>query len=69
MIGNRYSWGTTGYTILEEGEIDRQTLELRIRHYIVCRPDGEPLPQPFGSLDAARAAIEEIEAAQRDGRY
>lgn len=64
MIGNRFSWGARGYTILEEGDIDRQTYQLNVRHYIVCRPDGEPLPQPFGSLDAARAEIEAIEARE-----
>ena len=60
MIGNRYSWGARGFTILEEGEINRQTLQLDIRHYLVCRPDGTTLDATF-TLEGARAEIERLE--------
>ena len=62
MIGNRHAWGRRGYTILEEGRIDPATLALQVDHYLVCRPDGEPLAQEFDSLEAARAAIDALEA-------
>ncbi len=32
MIGNGIAWGRTGYTIIEEGELQRETLQLRIDH-------------------------------------
>jgi len=56
VIGNRLAWGAQGYTILEEGEINRQTLQLDVQHYLVCQPDGEPLDQVF-TLEAAKAEI------------
>lgn len=65
MIGNRYSHGETGFTILEEGDMDRQTLQLRVRHYLICRPDGEALPDTFPDLDAARREIDRVEAETR----
>ncbi len=62
MIGNRISWGETGYTILEEGDINRHTLQLDVHHYLVCRPNGEMLEDRF-SLQAAKAEIERLEQA------
>ncbi|MBM1142767.1 hypothetical protein GN155_003185 [Alcanivorax sp. ZXX171] len=61
MIGNGYPWGD-GYTIMEEGELDRDTWQLRVDHYLVAGPDGRPLPGRFPTLEAARAFIEEREA-------
>ena len=61
MIGNRYSWGVSGFTILEVGEINRQTFQLDIQHYIVCRPDGSELDEVF-SFDEAKAEVERLEA-------
>ena len=48
--------------MLEEGRIDPATLTLQVEQYLVCRPDGQALEQGFPSLEAARAAIDEIEA-------
>ena len=60
MIGNRFSWGAAGYTILEEGQLNRHTLQLEVSHYLVCRPDGEALDGHF-TLEQARAEIERLE--------
>lgn len=62
MIGNRLGWGKSGYTILEEGEIDCQDWQLKVSHYLVCRPSGEALPGRF-TLAQAKAEIERREAA------
>lgn len=59
MIGNRYAVEGTGFTVLEEGEINRQTLQLDVRHYLVCQPDGDVLAQTFSD----RAAAEEYALA------
>lgn len=64
MIGNRYSAGEHGYTILEEGEINRQTLALDVRHYLVCLPNGDTLEQTFPSRADAQAEIERLERRQ-----
>lgn len=55
MIGNRYGVADTGYTVLEEGEINRQTLQLDVQHYLVCRPDGDVLSRTFARRDEAEA--------------
>jgi len=62
MIGNGIAWGRTGYTIIEEGELQRETLQLRIDHYIVAGPDGRPLPGRFSTLEAAKTFVEQREA-------
>lgn len=61
MIGNAIAWGQTGYTIIEEGQLQRETLQLRVDHYIVAGPDGRPLPGRFPRLEAAKAFIEQRE--------
>lgn len=61
MIGNRHSWGQRGFTILEQGEINRQTLELDVQEWLVCFPNGSLLGC-FDSLEAARQAIDAQEA-------
>lgn len=66
MIGNHHARGEQGYTILEEGEIHPATLTLEIQHYLVCRPDGEALPETFTREQACRR-IEALEAASRAG--
>jgi hypothetical protein len=63
MIGNGMAWGRTGYTIIEEGDLDRATLQLHVAHYLVAAPDGHPLPGRFATLDAAKAFIEQREEA------
>ena len=34
MIGNAIAWGKTGYSIIEEGELNRQTWALDVHHYL-----------------------------------
>ena len=63
MIGNAFAWGQTGYSILEEGELNRETWALDIHHYLIARPDGENLPGRF-TLEQAKAKIEAIEAEE-----
>ncbi|PKM23151.1 MAG: hypothetical protein CVV10_00695 [Gammaproteobacteria bacterium HGW-Gammaproteobacteria-14] len=60
MIGNRIAWGSQGFSILEEGEINRQTLALEVTAWLVCRPDGEEMAR-FSTLEAARQAVEQQE--------
>ncbi|MFN3714212.1 MAG: hypothetical protein ACK4SX_11170 [Alcanivoracaceae bacterium] len=62
MIGNRISWGSQGYTILEQGEINRDTLALDVTAWLVCRPDGEVIGS-YLSLDAARQVVDGAGAA------
>tara|TARA_A100001391_G_scaffold180309_1_gene145742 strand:+ start:1618 stop:1806 length:189 start_codon:yes stop_codon:yes gene_type:complete len=59
MIGNGFAWGR--YTIMEEGELDRATWQLRVDHYLVAGPDGLPLPGQFPTLEAAKAFIDQRE--------
>lgn len=61
MIGNRYSHGERGYTILEQGDINRQTLQLDVTAWLVCRPDGSELGG-YATRLAAERVIEELES-------
>lgn len=61
MIGNVTAWGRSGYTILEEGELDPVSHSLRVRHYLVADPRGETLEQRFPGLTEARAFIDYLE--------
>ena len=36
MIGNAIAWGKTGYSIIEEGELNRQTWALDVHHYLTA---------------------------------
>jgi len=36
MIGNAIAWGETGYSIIEEGELNRQTWALDVHHYLIA---------------------------------
>ncbi|MEQ3636714.1 hypothetical protein [Alcanivorax sp.] len=60
MIGNAFAWGENGYSIIEEGELNRQTWALDVKHYLIAKPSGEPLPGTF-SLEEAKARIELLE--------
>lgn len=62
MIGNAMSWGEHGYTVLEAGDLDRRTLSLRVTHYLVCDPAGQVLDAHYPTLEAARLAVEQLEA-------
>ena len=68
MIGNASPWGSQGYTVLEEGELDPRTMSLSVHHYLVCTPEGEALDERYASMAAARAAIEAREAGFASGR-
>ena len=61
MIGNAMPWGKTGYTIIEEGELNRQTWALDVHHYLIAGPNGQPLPGQY-TLEEAKARIEALEA-------
>lgn len=61
MIGNHLAWGGSGYTILEEGELDRQSFQLRVTHYLVCMPNGQALEGMF-TLDEAKREVERLQA-------
>lgn len=64
MIGNAIAWGDQGYTILEAGELDPASLSLKVSHYLICDPSGKTLEGSFMTLEAARDAIENLEAAK-----
>ena len=61
MIGNAIAWGKTGYSIIEEGELNRQTWALDVHHYLIAKPNGQSLPGKF-TLGEAKARIEALEA-------
>jgi len=61
VIGNAYAWGQTGFSIVEEGELDAATLSLRIEHYRVVNRKGEMLEDTFATIEAAREFIDKTE--------
>lgn len=61
MIGCAIAWGKTGYTIMEEGELNRQTWGLDIHHYLIAKPNGQPVPGKY-TLEEAKAKIDSLEA-------
>lgn len=62
MIGNVFAWGQTGFSIVEEGDLDAASLSLKIHHYRIVNRQGEMLSEKFSDIDAARAFIEQQEA-------
>ncbi len=60
MIGNALAWGRTGYSILEEGELNRETWALDIHHYLIAKPNGDNLSGRY-TLDEAKAKIDALE--------
>lgn len=54
MIGNAWPVGDTGYSVLEWGELDRQTFSLRITAWVVVDRRGEQLE----GFHASRAEAE-----------
>lgn len=61
MIGNSYRYGSHGYTILEQGEINRQTLQLDVSAWLVCAANGNELGS-YPSLAAAQQAIDQFQS-------
>lgn len=66
MIGNAWPVETTGYSVLEWGELDRQTLSLRVTAYVVADRRGDLLPGQYLTREAAEAAA--IQAAEAGAR-
>ena len=56
MIGHAWPVDDTGYSVLEWGELDRQTLSLRITAYVVADRRGDLLPERHASRADAEAA-------------
>ena len=56
MIGNAWPVEATGYSVLEWGELDRQTLTLRVTAYVVADRRGDLLPERHDTREAAQAA-------------
>ncbi|NPU90743.1 MAG: hypothetical protein HPY82_02425 [Gammaproteobacteria bacterium] len=52
MIGNGFPFGSTGYVILEEGDLDPASFQLVVRHYLVVKPSGETVSGKFTMLEA-----------------
>lgn len=62
MIGNAWPVGDTGYSVLEWGELDRQTFSLRITAWVVADPRGEQQEGFHPSREAAEAAARVLAA-------
>ena len=63
MIGNAIGWGQSGYSIIEEGELNRQTWAPDVHHYLIAKPNGQPVPGKF-TLEEAKAHIEALESQE-----
>ena len=61
MIGNGHPYGKTGYVILEEGQINPQTWQLDVAHYLVVKPNGDPVSGHF-SFSEAQSYIDRVES-------
>lgn len=68
MIGNGIPWGQGRYTIIEEGELQRDTFRLQVQHYLVAGPDGLPLDRRFATQEEAGRFIEALERAEGEGK-
>lgn len=62
MIGNAWPVGDTGYSVLEWGELDRQTFSLRVIAYIVVDRHGDQQPGFHATRGEAEAAARELAA-------
>ncbi len=61
MIGNPIPWGRQGWVILEEGNLNPQTLQLDVTHYLVAMPSGQTVSGSF-TLPEAQAYISDQES-------
>lgn len=59
MIGNAWPVGDSGWSVLEEGELDRQTLQLRVTGWLVADPSGQVVSGPHGSRMQAETAAQQ----------
>ncbi|MES3041741.1 MAG: hypothetical protein V4730_11410 [Pseudomonadota bacterium] len=62
MIGQVWPVADTGYSILESGEINRQTLQLDVQGYLIADPRGNTLAKGYADQAAAYAAALEFAA-------
>mgnify|MGYP003543397643 CR=1 FL=1 len=62
MVGQVWPVANTGYSILESGEINRQTLQLDVQGYLIADPRGNTLTESYANQAAAYAAALEIAA-------
>lgn len=60
MIGNAWPVGDTGYSVLEWGDLDRQSFCLRITAWVVVDPRGEQQPGFHATRAAAEAAVQAL---------
>ena len=56
MIGQAWPVADTGYSILESGEINRQTLQLDVQAYLVADRRGNILAEAYADRASALAA-------------
>lgn len=56
MIGQAWPVADTGYSILESGEINRQTLQLDVQAYLVADRRGNILAETYADRASALAA-------------
>ena len=62
MIGQVWPVANTGYSILESGEINRQTLQLDVQGYLIADPRGNTVAKIYVDQAAACAAALELAA-------
>lgn len=67
MIGNGFPWGSKGWVILEEGNINSVTRQLDVSHYLVVKPSGETVSGTFTFAEAqAFIEHEEIKSSKNE---
>lgn len=57
MIGQAWPVPGTGYSVLEEGQIDRATLGMVVAGYWVATPRGDTWPTLYPDRACAEAAV------------
>lgn len=60
MIGQVWPVANTGFSILESGEINRQTLQLNVQGYQIADPRGNTLAKIYADQAVAYAAALEL---------
>lgn len=58
MIGHAYPVADTGYSVLEEGQLNPSTLSLEVTAYRIATPRGDLLEASYSSLDEAILAAQ-----------
>lgn len=69
MIGNASPVGRTGYSVLEEGNLDRQSFCLHITAWRVADRAGDLFPNFFATKREAEAAAERWAAQSLQARH